>query len=70
MALLDSLYTAERANEHAVSDRPVFMRQLFAYERAVSEIKGFVLEIGCGEGYGIKLLAPHASKYLAERSIP
>jgi len=71
MALLDSLYTAERANEHAVSDRPVFMRQLFAYERAVSEIEGSVLEIGCGEGYGIKLLAPHASKYLAlDRHIP
>lgn len=71
MGLLEHIYTAERANEHAVSDKPVFMRQLFAYEQAAKEISGEVLEIGCGEGYGIKLLAPHAKKYIAiDKHIP
>ncbi|MBK9720318.1 MAG: methyltransferase domain-containing protein [Saprospiraceae bacterium] len=71
MGILENLYTAERANEKAISDKPVFMRQLFAYEQAAQEIHGEVLEIGCGEGYGIKLLAPHASRYIAiDKHIP
>jgi SAM-dependent methyltransferase len=65
MNIFKNLYTAERASENAVSDTPVFMRQLFAYEQASREIKGTVLEIGSGEGYGIKLLAPKSSRYVA-----
>jgi ubiquinone/menaquinone biosynthesis C-methylase UbiE len=65
MSIFKNIHTAERATEQAVSDNPVFMRQLFAYELAAKEIHGSVLEIGSGEGYGIKLLAPHSSRYIA-----
>jgi ubiquinone/menaquinone biosynthesis C-methylase UbiE len=65
MSILKNIHTAERATAKASSDNPVFMRQLFAYEQASKEIQGTVLEIGCGEGYGIKLLAPHSTKYIA-----
>lgn len=71
MGLFYNVYTAERADENAVSDQPVFMRQLFAYVTASSEISGDVLEIGCGEGYGIKWLAPNAKRYVAlDKHIP
>jgi len=71
MGILDKIYTAERANERAVSDTPVFMRQLFAYVQAAKEVSGAVLEIGCGEGYGIKWLAPKAQRYVAiDKHIP
>lgn len=65
MSLLKNIHTAERATAFADADKPVFMRQLYAYELAASEMHGTVLEIGCGEGYGIKLLAPKADKYIA-----
>lgn len=71
MSLFYSLYTAERADENAVSDQPVFMRQLFAYVTAAGEVSGDILEIGCGEGYGIKWLAPKAKRYVAlDKHIP
>jgi ubiquinone/menaquinone biosynthesis C-methylase UbiE len=60
-----NIYTAERTNENSVSDNPIYQRHLFAYQNAVKYIKGDVLEVGCGEGYGSKLLAPHAKKYTA-----
>lgn len=59
------LYTAERTNENSTSDNPIYQRHLFAYQKAVPFIKGNVLEVGCGEGYGSKLLAPYAEKYTA-----
>jgi SAM-dependent methyltransferase len=71
MSILKDLYTAERADENAISDKPVFMRQLFAYLQAANEISGDVLEIGCGEGYGIRYLAPKATRYIAlDKHIP
>ncbi|MBK9108534.1 MAG: methyltransferase domain-containing protein [Saprospiraceae bacterium] len=71
MGILDKIYTAERADENAVSDNPVFMRQLFAYTQAAEEVSGCILEIGCGEGYGIKWLSPKASRYVAiDKHIP
>lgn len=59
------LYTAERTNEKSTSDNPIYQRHLFAYENALPFIHGNVLEVGCGEGYGSKLLAPKAGKYTA-----
>jgi SAM-dependent methyltransferase len=59
------IYTAERTNEKSVSDNPIYQRHLFAYKNAVPYVKGNVLEVGCGEGYGSKLLAPYADKYTA-----
>ena len=59
------LFTAERTNEKSTSDNPIYQRHLFAYENALPLVSGNVLEVGCGEGYGSKLLAPHAAKYTA-----
>ncbi|OFX72093.1 MAG: hypothetical protein A2X12_02495, partial [Bacteroidetes bacterium GWE2_29_8] len=58
------IQTAERANENSIDDSPVFKRQLFAYEYSAQFIKGTVLEIGCGEGYGAKYLSKYAEKYI------
>lgn len=57
--------TAERISNDNNYDNPIFQRQLFAYEHVKQYIKGDVLEIGCGEGYGAKLLADLAEKYTA-----
>ena len=50
--------TAERISSHETSENPIFQRHLVAYNRAKEIISGNVLEIGCGEGYGIEYLAP------------
>jgi SAM-dependent methyltransferase len=42
----------------------VFQRSLLAYLEAAKIVSGDVLEIGAGEGYGIKHIAPKADKYL------
>jgi ubiquinone/menaquinone biosynthesis C-methylase UbiE len=62
MALLQ---TAERQSAHLAADNPVYQRHLVAYHHAAQIISGNVLEIGCGEGYGIPLLAPHCTQYTA-----
>ena len=59
------LFTAERTNEKSTSDNPIYQRHLFAYQKALSYMKGKVLEVGCGEGYGSKILAPHCEHYTA-----
>ncbi len=62
---MNILQTAERQSAHTQSDNPVFQRHLVAYQRAATQISGNVLEIGCGEGYGIPILAPHCTQYTA-----
>jgi len=44
----------------------VYLRHLFAYEFAKSMIpeNSFVLEVGCGEGYGTNLLSQHVRKII------
>lgn len=59
------IFTAERTNEKSESDNPIYQRHLFAYEQAIPLIQGDVLEVGCGEGYGSRLLAPNTKKYTA-----
>ena len=59
------IQTAERASSFHAADNPVYQRHLVAYERAAEMISGDVLEIGCGEGYGIPMLAPKANNYVA-----
>jgi len=59
------IQTAERNTERLASDNIIYHRHLIAYHEAAKLISGTVLEIGCGEGYGIKILAPHAEKYFA-----
>ena len=48
------LQTAERSTHLDSSENVVFQRHLIAYKEAAKLIKGTVLEIGCGEGYGIQ----------------
>ena len=59
------LQTAERSTHLDSSENVVFQRHLIAYKEAAKLIKGTVLEIGSGEGYGIMELAPFAEKYIA-----
>lgn len=55
--------TAERVSDTDASDNYVFQRSLLAYVEAAKIVHGDVLEIGCGEGYGAKLLAPQCVSY-------
>lgn len=59
------IYTAERTYEQSFSDNPIYQRLLFAYIEVEKYIKGNVLEIGCGDGYGTRHLVNLAEKYTA-----
>ncbi len=60
-----SVFTTEIASDTIVSDNPVHQRLLFPYHEAKGYIRGDLLEIGCGEGRGVDLLAPLAGSYTA-----
>ena len=57
------LRTAERVSAEA-SDNFVFQRSLLAYHAAAERLSGTVLEIGTGTGYGIRVVAPHADRFV------
>jgi ubiquinone/menaquinone biosynthesis C-methylase UbiE len=59
------LQTAERSSHLDPSENVVYQRHLIAYKEVAKIIRGTVLEIGSGEGYGIMELAPIADKYIA-----
>ncbi|MBO9730891.1 MAG: class I SAM-dependent methyltransferase [Chitinophaga sp.] len=61
------LKTAERANNSSYINNYVFQRHVFAYRAIpVEHLQNKqVLELGCGEGYGMEMLAPHVAHYLA-----
>lgn len=58
-------YTTEIASDKLLSDNPIHQRLLQAYYLAQEHIEGSLLEVGCGEGRGVELLAPLSDKYLA-----
>ncbi len=58
-----STATAERVSVEA-SDNYVFQRSLLAYHTAAEMVSGTVLEIGTGSGYGIDVIAPHATRFI------
>ena len=60
-----SIKTAERNSGILPEDNVIHHRHLIAYSEACKHIHGTVLEIGSGEGYGIKMLAPESTKYFA-----
>jgi len=60
-----AVYTTEITSAHISSDNPLHQRLLKAYHVAVPYISGDLLELGCGEGRGVQLLAPLASSYVA-----
>ena len=59
------LQTAERSSNLDPSENVIFQRHMIAYIETAKMINGKVLEIGCGEGYGLVELAPKAEQYLA-----
>ncbi len=59
------VYTTEIASDKIISDNPIHQRLLKAYFAAKPYINGDLLELGCGEGRGVELLAPLASSYQA-----
>lgn len=60
MALLK---TAERTNNLSQVNNYVFQRHMFAYKEAIKYLGNLAIELGCGDGYGIKLLAQHCHWY-------
>ncbi|MBC8754517.1 class I SAM-dependent methyltransferase [Kordia sp. YSTF-M3] len=50
------LFSTEVTSSKITSDNPLFQRTLKAYHVVAPHIHGNVLEIGCGEGYGVELL--------------
>ena len=59
-----SVYTTEIASDKIPSDNVIHQRLLSAYHQAKPYIKGDLLELGCGEGRGVELLAPLADSYI------
>jgi len=57
--------TAERISHAEASDNVIFQRSIFAYHEAAKKVNGTLLEIGTGMGYGLDVIAPNVSKYLA-----
>ena len=60
-----SVYTTEIASDKIISDNPIHQRLLKGYYLAQTYIHGNILEIGCGQGRGIDLLAPASDQYTA-----
>ena len=58
------IQTAERSSGEDASENVIFQRHLIAYKKAAELVKKNILEIGCGEGYGIKELLPKVEKYI------
>lgn len=58
------MQSAERVSHTELSDNYVFQRSILAYNKAAEIVSGDVLEIGTGSGYGISIIAPHASTFL------
>tara|TARA_B100001758_G_C18411428_1_gene616033 strand:- start:517 stop:1293 length:777 start_codon:yes stop_codon:yes gene_type:complete len=59
------LQTAERSSHLDPSENVIFQRHLIAYKEAAKMVRGAVLEIGSGEGYGISELSPISDKFIA-----
>jgi ubiquinone/menaquinone biosynthesis C-methylase UbiE len=59
------LQTAERSSHLDPSENVIYQRHLIAYKEAAKLVRGTVLEVGSGEGYGIIELAPKADHYIA-----
>lgn len=62
--------TAERVSLE-MADNYVFQRSLLAYHTAAKVVKGDILEIGTGSGYGVEILAPKATRYISvDKKLP
>lgn len=61
------LKTAERTNHFSYLNNYVFQRHLFAYISVppAQLLNKKIMELGCGEGYGMQMLSAKAQYYLA-----
>jgi len=57
--------TAERISQVEESDHVIFQRSLFAYHEASKLVGNTMLEVGTGMGYGLEILAPCVTSYIA-----
>lgn len=64
------IQTAERSSAQDASENPIYQRHIIAYREAAKRLSGSVLEVGCGEGYGIRYLADAATDYLGIDKFP
>ena len=60
-----TIYTTEITSDNIPSDNPIHQRLLKAYYLAKPFVHGDMLEVGCGEGRGVQLLANKAKSYCA-----
>ena len=60
-----AVYSTEITSEEITSDNPIHQRLLKAYYAVESLVSGDILEIGCGEGRGVDLIAPLGKSYVA-----
>lgn len=58
-----SYRTTEIASAEEISDNVIHQRLLYPYLKAAEVAHGDVLEIGCGFGRGVALIAPHAKSF-------
>jgi len=54
------LFSSEVTSSQIISDNPLFQRTFKAYNIISDKIYGNVLEIGCGEGYGLDYIYENA----------
>lgn len=54
-------FSTEVTSSQITSDNPLFQRTLKAYTLIAEKIYGDVLEIGCGEGYGLEFIYKNAT---------
>ncbi|WP_127125837.1 class I SAM-dependent methyltransferase [Pseudoflavitalea rhizosphaerae] len=65
--MIGILKTAERANSHSYSNNYVYQRHVFAYKAIPPAAihNKMVLELGCGEGYGMEMLCGNVTSWTA-----
>jgi len=69
--MLSLLQTAERTTSAVAVSNYVYQRHAFAYISAIGHLGDNVLELGCGSGYGMQMLAPSCSWYIGlDKYIP
>jgi len=59
------MQTAERVSSFDGSDNVIYQRHLVAYQAAIENVSGKLLEVGSGEGYGIPILIDYCKEYTA-----
>lgn len=60
-----AVFTTEITSDQIPSDNPIHQRLLQAYFLAKPYINGDLLELGCGEGRGVDIIAPLANSFTA-----